>query len=102
MKLKDFAETVKGVIHGDPDIDISGVSGIMDSREGDITFVSSAKYHKQASESKASCIIVKELIPDIKKSQLIISNPSFAFAKANPLTCNVADMGLLVLLSIAI
>ncbi len=82
MKLKDFAEVVKGVIHGDPDIEIAGVSGIMDAHEGDITFVSSAKYLRQACESKASCIIVKELIPDIKASQLLTSNPYFAFAKA--------------------
>jgi len=82
MKLKDFAEIVKGVIQGDPDIEIAGVSGIMDAHEGDITFVSSAKYLKQACESKASCIIVKELMPGIKASQLITSNPYFAFAKA--------------------
>ena len=82
MKLKDFAEIVKGVIHGDPDIEITGVSGIMDAHEGDITFVSSAKYLKHASESKASCIIVKEPIPDMKTSQLCTPNPLFAFAKA--------------------
>ena len=39
MKLKDFAEIVKGVVQGDPGIEIAGVSGIMDAREGDITFV---------------------------------------------------------------
>jgi UDP-3-O-[3-hydroxymyristoyl] glucosamine N-acyltransferase len=82
MKLKDFAEIVKGDIQGDPDIELKGVSGIMDAHEGDITFVSSSKYLRQACESKASCIIVKELIPDIKVSQLITSNPLFAFAKA--------------------
>ena len=82
MKLKDFAEIVKGVIQGDPDIEITGVSGIMDAHEGDITFVSSSKYLRQASQSKASCIIAKELIPDVKVSQLITSNPLFAFAKA--------------------
>jgi UDP-3-O-[3-hydroxymyristoyl] glucosamine N-acyltransferase len=82
MKLKDFAEIVKGVIQGDPDIEIAGVSGLMDAHEGDITFASSAKYLKQARESKASCIIVKEPMPDIKTSQLITSNPYFAFAKA--------------------
>ncbi len=48
MKLKDFAEIVKGVIQGDPEIEIAGVSGIMDAHEGDITFVSSAKYLKKA------------------------------------------------------
>ncbi len=82
MKLKDFAEIVKGVVHGDPEIEISGVSGIIDAHEGDITFVSSAKYLKQAGQSKASCIIVKELLPDIKTTQLLTSNPYFTFAKA--------------------
>lgn len=82
MKLKDFAEIVKGVIQGEPDIEITGVAGLMDAHEGDITFASSVKYLKQANESRASCIIVKELMPDIKASQLISSNPHFTFAKA--------------------
>jgi UDP-3-O-[3-hydroxymyristoyl] glucosamine N-acyltransferase len=82
MKLKDFALIVNGTIQGDPEIEITGVLGIMDAREGDITFVSSAKYLKQAHESKASCIIVKEPIPDLKLSQLCTPNPYFAFAKA--------------------
>ena len=46
MKLKDFAGIVKGVIHGDPEINYLRL-GIMDANEGDITFVSSAKYLKQ-------------------------------------------------------
>jgi len=82
MKLKDFAEIVKGVIQGDPETEITGVSGIMDAHEGDITFLSSAKYRKQAGQSKASCIIAKELMSDIKTTQLLTSNPYFAFAKA--------------------
>ena len=82
MKLKDFAEIVKGVIQGDPETEITGVSGIMDAHEGDITFVSSAKYLKQAGQSKASCIIAKELMSDIKTTQLLTSNPYLAFAKA--------------------
>lgn len=82
MKLKEFAEIVQGAVQGDPEIEITGVSGILDAKEGDITFVSSAKYLKLAYESKASCIIAKELLPDIETAQLLISNPYFAFAKA--------------------
>ncbi|MDH4231912.1 MAG: UDP-3-O-(3-hydroxymyristoyl)glucosamine N-acyltransferase [Nitrospirota bacterium] len=82
MKLKDFADIVKGTVQGDAEIEITGVAGILDAKEGDITFVSSAKYLKQAYESKASCIIVKEPIPGLKSSQLCIANPYFAFAKA--------------------
>jgi UDP-3-O-[3-hydroxymyristoyl] glucosamine N-acyltransferase len=82
MKLKDFADIVQGVIEGDPEIEIAGVAGIRDAKEGDITFISSAKYLKQAYESKASCIIVKEPIPGIKASQLCLPNPYYGFAKA--------------------
>ena len=82
MKLKDFAGIVKGTIQGDPETEISGVSGIMEAKAGDITFVSSAKYLEQARESKAACIIVKEPIPDLNTSQLCMPNPYYAFAKA--------------------
>lgn len=82
MKLKHFAEIVGGDIQGDPEIEITGVAGIIDAHDGDITFVSSAKYLSQSRESKASCIIVKELISDIMTSQLCTPNPYFAFAKA--------------------
>jgi UDP-3-O-[3-hydroxymyristoyl] glucosamine N-acyltransferase len=82
MKLKDFAAIVSGRIHGEPELEITGVSGIRDAQEGDITFASSAKYIDQAASSKAACIIVKELIPDLKTAQLITPNPYFAFAKA--------------------
>ena len=82
MKLKNFADIVKGTLQGDPEIEITGVSGIMDAKAGDITFVSSSKYSDQAHKSKASCFIVKEPIPDINAAQLLISNPYFAFAKA--------------------
>lgn len=82
MKLKDFAEIVGGVIQGNPDIEITGVAGIMDADEGDITFVSSAKYLRQARWSKASCIIVKEPITDIMTPQLCTHNPYFVFARA--------------------
>ena len=38
MKLKDFAGIVKATIQGDPDTEITGVSGIMEAKAGDITF----------------------------------------------------------------
>ena len=82
MKLKDFAGIVKGTIQGDPETEITGVSGIMDAKPGDITLISSVKYLEQARQSKASCLIIKEPIPDLKTSQLCTPNPYFAFAKA--------------------
>jgi len=81
VKLKELASLLSGEILGDHNIDIIGVSGINEAKEGDITFVSAKKYIKDLSKCRASCVIVKEPIPGIKVTQLKVSNPYFAFAK---------------------
>ena len=84
MKLKDIAPLVKGEIIGPPeavDIEITGVSGIRDAREGDISFIAAQKYVKELPSCKASCVIVKETLPDITVTQLKVANPYLAFAQ---------------------
>ncbi len=84
MKLKEIASLLKGEIIGPPqadNIEITGVSGIKEAQEGDISFMSAQKYRKELSACKASCVIVKETIPDINITQLKVSNPYLAFAK---------------------
>ncbi|MEW6067851.1 MAG: UDP-3-O-(3-hydroxymyristoyl)glucosamine N-acyltransferase [Nitrospirota bacterium] len=81
MKIKEIASLLKGEIIGIPDIEITGVSGIKEAREGDITFISAKRYIKDLQGCKASCVIVKEPIPDVAIAQLKVSNPNFAFAK---------------------
>jgi UDP-3-O-[3-hydroxymyristoyl] glucosamine N-acyltransferase len=84
VKLKDIASLVKGEIIGPPqayDLEITGVSGIHDAQEGDISFIASQKYLKELSACKASCVIVKEALPDITVTQLKVLNPYLAFAK---------------------
>lgn len=84
MKLKKIASLLKGEIIGPPhadDIEIKGVSGISDAQEGDISFISAQKYIKELPDCKASCVIVKDTIPDIRLTQLKVSNPYLAFAK---------------------
>ena len=81
MKLKEIASLLNGEIVGNPEIEITGVSGIKEAQEGDITFISAQKYMKDFPECKASCVIVKEPIADLTIAQLKVSNPLFAFAK---------------------
>ena len=83
MKLTDIASLVKGEIIGLPgadDIEITGVSGIHDAHDGDITFIASQKYRKELPACKASCLLVNEVIPDVHITQLKVSNPYRAFA----------------------
>lgn len=82
MRVKEFAELVDGEIIGDPYVQITGVSGIKEAKEGDITFIASSKYHRHLAHSKASCIIVKEVISNISITQIKVRNPHYGFAKA--------------------
>ena len=82
MKLKKFSELVNGIILGDPETEITGVSGINDAKKGDITFISSSKFLKYLHACNASCVIVKETVEGIDITQLKVSNPYYAFAKA--------------------
>lgn len=82
MKTKDFSKIVNGTVLGDPEAEITGVSGIKEARDGDITFISSSKFIKDLQSSKASCVIVKEPVDGITITQIKVSNTYYAFAKA--------------------
>ncbi|HEW81548.1 MAG TPA: UDP-3-O-(3-hydroxymyristoyl)glucosamine N-acyltransferase [Nitrospirae bacterium] len=82
MKLKELAILTGSTISGDPEVEITGVSGIIDAAEGDITLLADNKNLGSISGSNASAFIVKEEIKDLKKSMLISDNPRFIFARA--------------------
>jgi len=84
VKLIELASLLNGEIIGPPQSDrteITGVSGIDEAREGDITFLSSKKYLRSLDACRASCVIVKEPISDLGMAQIRVSNPYLAFAK---------------------
>lgn len=81
MKLSEIAEIFSGRIEGDGDIEITGVRGIEDAKEGDITYIASKKYLNVLQESKASAVIVKEKLEEINKPQLLVDNPQLVFVK---------------------
>lgn len=82
MKAKDFSKLVNGTVLGDPETEITGVSGIKEARNGDITFISSPKLIKDLRSSKASSVIVKEPVEGLNITQIKVTNPYYAFAKA--------------------
>lgn len=82
MRLKDFSEKVQGSILGDPDAEITGVAGIQDAGEGDITFLASRQFNKYLTGSRAACVIVREPVEGLSIPQLLVANPYYAFAIA--------------------
>ena len=79
MKLRELAGLIGGRIAGDPDVEISGVSGIENAKEGDITFLLG---DKEITSLAASALIVKEEIRGLTTSMLVADNPQFTFARA--------------------
>jgi UDP-3-O-[3-hydroxymyristoyl] glucosamine N-acyltransferase len=79
VKVAEVASLLNGEILGDKDVTISGVSGIRDAGEGDITFLSSQRFARYLRECKASCLLVKEYLPDVSIVQIKVQDPHRAF-----------------------
>jgi len=82
LKIKEIAEIINGKVIGDGETIITGISGIKEAKEGDITFIANRKYLPLLKSTKASAVIVSPDINNTSSAILIqVENPSFAFAK---------------------
>jgi len=79
--LAEIASIVGGEVVGDESLVITGLNGIKEANEGDLTFISNSKYLPLAQKTKASAIIISEDIVIANKSLIRASNPSIAFSK---------------------
>jgi len=79
--LKEIAKIIGGEIVGDADVMITGVCGIKEAEEGDLTFVANPKYAPLMNATKASAIIVSKDTESSPKPIIKTENPSLAFAK---------------------
>jgi len=79
--LKELAELVGGEIVGDAGVVITGVSGIKEARDGDITFLANPKYFPLLDKTRASAVITGRDIQSSSKPIIRTDNPSLAFVK---------------------
>ena len=77
--LKQIADLVKGEVVGSPDIVITGISGIKEAKEGDITFLANSKYAPLVNVTEASAVITSREPLNTKKALIKTDNPSIAF-----------------------
>lgn len=86
--LKEIAELINGEVVGDEGIIITGIAGIKEAVEGDITFVANPKYLPLLKKTRASAVITSREVKNAPKPIVRTENPSLAFAKivslANP------------------
>jgi UDP-3-O-[3-hydroxymyristoyl] glucosamine N-acyltransferase len=79
--LKEIADLVGAELKGDPAIVITGIAGIREAKDGDLTFIRNSKYLQFINETKASAVITSQEIKGSRKPLVITDNPSLAFAK---------------------
>ncbi len=80
MKLKEIAEYLNGELRGDPELTITGVEGIENALEDEITFLRGEKLPKDI-KLRAGAIVVKEFLDDLSVAQIKVKNPQYAFAR---------------------
>ncbi|MBF0516490.1 MAG: UDP-3-O-(3-hydroxymyristoyl)glucosamine N-acyltransferase [Nitrospirae bacterium] len=81
MKLIEIADMLGGRITSGHDIEISGVCGVNDAKNGQITYLTDPKLTGRLINSQASAVLIKRTHPDIRIHQVVIDNPSTAFSK---------------------
>jgi UDP-3-O-[3-hydroxymyristoyl] glucosamine N-acyltransferase len=79
--LKELADLVDGKVLGEDSILISGIAGIEEAKEGEITFLSNPKYMKKIKDTKASALIATQEIEGFDRPILLTKNPYLAYAK---------------------
>ena len=82
LTLGELAERLGASVHGDPQCAISRVSSFERAAEGDITFLSNAKYRHFLATTQASAVIVTPAdVPALRCHGLVVDNPHVAFAR---------------------
>src|SRR5215470_9424788 len=83
MKLQELAQRLGGKLENAEDNPtLTGVTGIEEASQGQVTFVSNPKYAGLARSTGASLIIVGNDFPDLPRPLLRHENPYLAFARA--------------------
>ena len=82
VTLKELAGIIGGEIAGDGTVLISGVAGIKEAREGDITFLANPRYDKFLKTTEASAVIGPPGTKCPNKPLVVSENPYLSFVKA--------------------
>jgi UDP-3-O-[3-hydroxymyristoyl] glucosamine N-acyltransferase len=82
MKLKELAETLGCQLHGDPEVEITGVAGIEHAGPSEVTFLANPKYASKLRHTRAAAVFAARPISDLPLATLVSSNPYLDFARA--------------------
>lgn len=81
LSVGEIAKLVEGKVLGDENTIITGISGIKEAQEGDITFLANPRYTSLLATTKASAVIVARDVTDSQRILIQTDDPYFAFSK---------------------
>ena len=83
LSIKELAEHLNGVLEGDSEAAVSGVSSLQDAGPEDISFLANPKYAQAVKDTRAAVVIVKDDWKGEASCSLIrVANPDAAFTAA--------------------
>lgn len=80
-RLAEVGEAVGARITDQPDLVITGASGLEQAGPGDLTYVEGDRFIKPAAASRAAAFVVGHPIAELTRPQLVVANPKYAFAR---------------------
>jgi UDP-3-O-[3-hydroxymyristoyl] glucosamine N-acyltransferase len=81
FSLGEIAEAIDGSVVGDGEIIINGINSLDEADNGDISFFSDPRYSESLANTRASAIIVAKKNDSFSGPQIIVDNPSLAYAR---------------------
>jgi UDP-3-O-[3-hydroxymyristoyl] glucosamine N-acyltransferase len=82
MKLRELAQRLGCSLEGPGDLEITGVAGMDEARETELTFFSNPKYRRKLRTTRAAAIIVAPDVEAPGRTLVRSDNPYLTFAKA--------------------
>lgn len=79
--LNEIAELVGGTLIGDGETVVTGLNGIKDAREGDLTFYADPRYDEYLQNTPAAAVLVPEDFQGNGRTIIRVPNPYLAFAQ---------------------
>ena len=80
--MGDLATRLGCTLHGDPNIEITGVAGVDRAGPTELTFLANPKYAPKVKDTRAGAILVKQALAQAQPASLVSANPYHDFARA--------------------
>jgi len=88
LRLGSIVEALGGDLHGDPELQITGLASLESATPQSLSFLSHPKYQQKLAASQAACVIVSPQMQEqalARGSCIVVAQPYLYFAKVTQL-----------------